>query len=279
MSTPWAEEHNELETLIHGKQSATFPGAPLGYVFPGDPGVPETVAPIDYHNFAPRLGLAYSPSASGGWARRVFGGPGKSSFRAGYGIFYTAYEDAGSFSQVGDAPFGLYYVNPEPDLFAAPYIDTATGHNEGQRFPVPAPPLNASPSNPDSSVNWAGLEPLVGEGWAHTNRTPYTESFMTSFQRQIASADVLTVSYVGTRGHRLLVAQEANPSNPALCLEVSQLSEIMPGTATCGPIWRDRHFLSNNWRHHRSPSNLWSRFHQQPPLNFGSQLKLQRLGG
>jgi hypothetical protein len=237
VSTPWREKRNELETLIYGKQSATFPGSPLGWVFPGDPGVPPTIAPIPYDDFAPRLGLAYSPSASGGLAGRLFGGPGKSSFRAGYGIFYSSYEDAGSFNGTGDSPFGFYYVSPVPDLFAAPFIDTATGHNEGQRFPSQLPPLNVSPSNPDKSINWPLLEPISSSSvWDHTNSTPYTESYMFSFQRQIASDNVLSVSYVGTQGHHLLVDQESNPSNPALCLKVSQLTEVMPGTATCGPM-------------------------------------------
>jgi hypothetical protein len=237
VSTPWMEKRNELETLIYGKQSATFPGSPPGWVFPGDPGVPPTIAPIPYDDFAPRLGVAYSPGASGGLAGRLFGGPGRSSFRAGYGIFYTAYEDAGSFNGVGDAPFGVFYVSPVPDLFAAPFIDTATGHNEGQRFPSQLPPLNVSPSNPDRTINWSLFEPISSSSvWDHTNSTPYTESYMLSFQRQIASDNVLSVSYVGTQGHHLLVDQESNPSNPALCLQVSQLSEVMPGTSTCGPM-------------------------------------------
>ncbi|HTV56765.1 MAG TPA: carboxypeptidase regulatory-like domain-containing protein [Terriglobia bacterium] len=237
VSTPWEEKRNELETLIYGKQSATFPGAPRGWVFPGDPGVPDTIAPIPYDNFAPRLGVAWSPGASGGLARRLFGGPGGSSFRAGYGIFYTSYEDAGSFNGNGDSPYGFYYVSPVPSLFAAPFIDVATGNNEGQRFPAALPPLNVSPSNPDTSVNWPQLEPISSSPvWEHTNRTPYTESYMFSFERQVASDNVLSVSYVGTQGHHLLVDQESNPSNPALCLEVSQLSEVVPGTSTCGPF-------------------------------------------
>jgi hypothetical protein len=42
-----------------------------------------------YHkNWAPRLGLAYSPKAEGGLSRFLFGGPGKTSIRAGAGMFY-----------------------------------------------------------------------------------------------------------------------------------------------------------------------------------------------
>jgi hypothetical protein len=237
VSTPWREKRNELETLIYGEQSTTFPGAPRSWVFPGDPGVPDTIAPIDYHNFAPRLGIAYSPGTRGGLAQRLFGGPGMSSFRAGYGIFYTAYEDSGSFSGVGDAPFGFYYFSPVPPFFASPFIDLATGNNRGQRFPAPLPPLDVSPSNPDTSIDWAQFEPISGSPiWNPTNRTPYTQSFMASFQRQLHGDAILNLSYVGTRGHRLIVGQESNPSSPALCLKVSQLADVMPGTAPCGPL-------------------------------------------
>jgi hypothetical protein len=47
---------------------------------------------------------------------------------------------------------------------------------------------------------------------------------------------VATVSYVGTRGYNMLVIQQANPGNPALCLSVSQESQVAPGSATCGPF-------------------------------------------
>ena len=62
IATPWWEEHNEIQTLVPGVQSLVFPGSPTGWVFPGDPGIPKTLAPIRYGNFAPRLGLAYSPN-------------------------------------------------------------------------------------------------------------------------------------------------------------------------------------------------------------------------
>jgi hypothetical protein len=46
---------------------------------------------------------------------------------------------------------------------------------------------------------------------------------------------LLSVSYVGAQGHRLLSSLQANPGNEALCLSVSQASQVMPGTPTCGP--------------------------------------------
>jgi len=81
-------------------------------VVPGDPGIPSTVAPTRYRNFGPRIGFAYSPKAQGGFWRKLLGGPGNSSIRAGYGIYYTAIEELTNALVIGDPPFGLYWVSP-----------------------------------------------------------------------------------------------------------------------------------------------------------------------
>jgi len=236
VSTPWYETHNELETMVYGVQSLAFPGAPTGWVIPTDPTVPHTVSPIRYNNFGPRIGLAYSPNAEGGISRRLFGGPGKSSFRASYGIFYTAFEDATSFNAVGDAPFGYFYVNPEESSFANPFLGLPDGSLHPQPFPAPVPPLNVSPSHPDNNIDWSALLPIGSSpGFDHTNRVPYAEHYMFSFERQITPDTLFSLSYVGTQAHHLLADQEANPGNPALCASLSQTSEVLAGTALCGP--------------------------------------------
>ena len=38
-----------------------YPNAIPGLVVPGDPGIPSTISPAQNHNFAPRIGLAWSP--------------------------------------------------------------------------------------------------------------------------------------------------------------------------------------------------------------------------
>jgi hypothetical protein len=232
VSTPWYEKHNQIETIVPGVQSVVFPGAPEGWVFPGDPGVPRTLGPIRYKNFGPRIGLAYSPDLQGGTLRKLFGSSGTTSIRAGFGIFYTAFEDATSFNEVGDAPFGYFYSSPKPTLFTNPFVDRDTGNSNGQRFPVPFPPQNTGPSHPDTSIDWSQFTPISSSpGFYHKNKVPYSEAYMLSLQRQLSANTVLSVSYVGTQGHRLLADLESNPGNPALCLSLQSQG--------CGPFAED----------------------------------------
>ncbi len=236
VSTSWWEAKNQLETMIPGEQSRVFPTAPTGWVFPGDPNVPSTLAPTHYNDFGPRIGLAYSPSAASGPLHWLLGDSGQSSIRAGYGLFYTAIEDLTDALEVGDPPYGLFYTSPNPPLFATPFVDRATGNSEAQRFPVVFPPANVSASNPDPNVNWSQFEPISSSpGYWYKNRLPYAEHYELSFERQLGGNSMLNLSYVGTQSHRLLVLVEANPSIPALCLSVSQPNQVAAGSATCGP--------------------------------------------
>jgi hypothetical protein len=227
--------NNEIATFKPGEQSLAFPTAPVGQVYPGDPGVPRNLAPDSYDGFAPRVGLAYSPSASSGILGKITGGPGKSSIRIGYGLFYTQIASVGL--QIGEsyAPFGLFYTSPVPPLFATPFIDRATGNSEGQRFPavLAKPPSRSHPQY----VDFSGLEPISSQPViAPNDQVPYTEDFSLSLQRQFGSNTLLTLTYSGAQGHHLIAGLEANPGNPSLCLSVSQPSEVMPGTPTCGPF-------------------------------------------
>ena len=59
-----------------------------------------------YHkkNFAPRMSLAYSPQASDGWLKWLTGGPGKSSIRAGWGMFYDLFGSTVAHQFIGNQP-------------------------------------------------------------------------------------------------------------------------------------------------------------------------------
>ena len=222
---PWYEKYNQIATFAPGRQSVVFPGAPAGILFPTDPGVPRTLAPAGNLDFAPRIGLAWSPDGS------------KTSVRASYGMFYTAIEALSIGISSANAPYGTTYTSPAPPLFATPFIAAGNGQNMGQYFPVQLAPLNATASHPDASLNWSQFEPISGmPNYAANNKIPYTEEYMLSVQRGFGNNTVLDLSYVGTQAHHLLVLEEANPGNPALCLELSNPANLAPGQTPCGPF-------------------------------------------
>ncbi|HXZ32099.1 MAG TPA: carboxypeptidase regulatory-like domain-containing protein [Terriglobales bacterium] len=233
---PWYEKYNQLAVFEPGRQSVVFPGAPAGILFPTDPGVPRTLASPGNLDFAPRVGLAYSPAPKSEFWNKILGAPGDSAIRAGFGMFYTAIEALSIAVLSANAPYGTTYTSPAPPLFATPFIAAATGQGS-QYFPVQLAPLNSSASHPDPNVNWSQYEPISGlPAYATANRIPYTEEYMLSLERKFGSNTLLTASYVGSQAHRLLVLVEANPGSPALCLSLSQPSEVAPSTPTCGPF-------------------------------------------
>jgi Carboxypeptidase regulatory-like domain len=244
---PWYEKYNQIATFAPGKQSVVFPGAPAGILYPTDPGVPRTLAPPGNLDFAPRIGLAYSPSASGdGLLAKILGGPGKTSVRASYGMFYTAIEALTIGVMSANAPYGTTYTSPAPPLFSTPFVTAASGQNLGQYFPVTLAPLNSSASHPDPNVNWAQFEPITGlPNYSTTNRIPYTEEYMLSLERGLGANTVLSLSYVGTQGHRLLVLEEANPGDPSLCLFLSNPADLAAGQTPCGPFGEDTSYVTS----------------------------------
>ncbi len=244
---PWYEKYNQIATFVPGRQSVVFPGAPAGILYPTDSGVPRTLAPPGNLDFAPRIGLAYSPSASGdGLLAKILGGPGRTSIRASYGMFYASIEALTIGVMSANAPYGTTYTSPAPPLFATPFVTAATGQNLGQYFPVTLAPLDTSASHPDPNVNWAQFEPITGlPNYPTTNRIPYTEEYMLSLQRGFGADTVLSVNYVGTQAHRLLALEEANPGSPSLCLFLSDPANLAPGQTPCGPFGEDSTYTTS----------------------------------
>ena len=141
------------------------------YDLPGIPKVSNSILrSVDPNNFGPRLGFAWSPTASD---RLVI--------RGGYGIFYQR----PSFIYLG------------LDLFAPPFYATFLSY--GQSFAHPFP--SALPEN-----QFPVIEPgiaLTGTIVDRNNRTPYFQQFNTSFEYQFERDTVLQLAYVGSRGVRL----------------------------------------------------------------------------
>jgi hypothetical protein len=105
--------------------------------------------------------------------------------------------------------------------------------------------LNASASNPGGNIDFSPFLPQAGMTTPYRGNTyPYSENYFFSVERQFGPGTLLSLSYVGSQAHHLLIVYSANPGNPALCLALSKPSGVAPGTPTCGPYSEDATYLS-----------------------------------
>src|ERR1700733_8479350 len=165
-----------------GEQSKVMPNAPAGLLFPGDPGVPPGIAAVDYHEFMPRVGLAWDPF-----------GNGKTTVRAAYGIFYDGYTNGvGGPLQaaVSALPWTEAYQMAGPGFNLANPYGSQLPPFASQQFVQPATILTVQ----------QGMLP------------PYSQNWNLSIQRVIAKDYLLDVRYVGNKGTHLPRFIEANPS-------------------------------------------------------------------
>ena len=221
---PYYERFNRKITYVLGSQSVVFPTAPQGLLFPGDPlpgggTVPRGIAATPLNNFAPRLGLAFSPSPRQGFLEHLFGREGTTSIRAGFGIYYSNMEAANTFFSDPAPPYLINYTSPLPPLFESPL----TSRTDGAATSLPIP---FSRPSPGQNVNFTPFLPLTAvPAMSIHNQTPYSEQYQLDIQRQLAKNTLATIGYIGSQGHHLPAIIPVNPGNPQLCLSA-------PG---CGP--------------------------------------------
>src|SRR5213593_4245967 len=97
---------------------------------------------------------------------------------------------------------------------------TTNTHRFPFTFPTPGSPANAT-------LDYSTYIPLsYSPGYDIHNRLPYAEHYDLSIERQLSKNTVLTLSYVGTQGHRLISQYDANPGNAALCLQLNALGAV-----------------------------------------------------
>jgi len=144
----------------------------------GKNGVPRAGYNSDGNNFAPRLGIAWTPDKPRRWV-----------LRTGYGIYYD---------QSALAPSeGLY--------FSPPYFNS-------QLF-IPSAQFPILLENPFPS-NYPGFIPNAAFTFQRDLRTPYMQQWNIGLQRQIGGSSVAELSYVGTKGTKLIDNRDINQAKP-----------------------------------------------------------------
>jgi hypothetical protein len=173
----------------------------------------------DYHNFGPRVGIAWSPGYADGLLGNVFGGPGKTSVRAGFGIVYDRVGQGllATFNRRG--AFGLSTLltsaNGQTTLANAPRItslDTIpTTDLTGDVLFSPAPPGAFPQTFPSGSEGGAYSSTF---GVDSSLKTPYSYTIDFSISRDLGHNFSIQASYVGRLSHRLLVQEDlAQPAD------------------------------------------------------------------
>jgi hypothetical protein len=154
---------------------------------------------LDYKNFAPNFGFAWTPNLKNGWLRRLTGEGGQTVVRGGYSIAYNR-NGLGDFSGVfGNNP-GIA-ITTNRDLTIGNLV-TNVGND---RLPVLlretgrlGPPAFASaPTYP-----FTGAITDSARIFDPNIKVPYSQSWSFGIQREITKNMAVEVRYVGTRNLR-----------------------------------------------------------------------------
>jgi hypothetical protein len=174
----------------------------------------------NYKNLAPRFAIAYSPHAASGFLHTLFGDAGKTSIRAGYGIYFDHFGEGvvNTFDRQGSwgltttisNPAGVNTVDTSPRFQGLHVLPPSPG--------VPLP--HGFPYTPSTDPNTYGL--AIAWGIDDNLRTPYSHVVDFSLTRDLGHNYVVEATYTGRFARHLL--QEIDLSQP--------LDLVDPGSKT-----------------------------------------------
>ena len=208
--TPSVDEYIARRLDLAASGRPTRDAGPIGFV-PSDSPEGGPLWSTHSTNFSPRLSIAYSPQARDGFLGKLFGGPGRTSIRAGAGLFYSLF-GMGMIQMLDRNAFGLsstvtnqsFTVVNSP-RFAGPESIPTAGI-------LPPPPGGPGTPNPQ------------GLGWSQVVDSsvlpPYSFNPTFSISRELGGGFMVEGRYVGRLSRRLLVndtatAQYVNFQDPS----------------------------------------------------------------
>jgi len=172
---PWFEKYNRYSNF---DIDASRGDPKLRLATSGGIAERSTVRP-DYNNFAPRAGFALRLD-------------NRTVVRSGYGIYYGGVDHIGDRFLHCSAPF--FFQSGFNTDSITPVIVLRTG------FPPGA-----------TSSNVTNLQTISQD---RTNRSPYSQQWNFTVQREIAADIALELGYAGTKGNRLLQRYDSNAPDP-----------------------------------------------------------------
>jgi hypothetical protein len=224
-----------------GQRSTSFPSAPVGLLYAGDPGVPRGGHPTVWGNVAPRLAAAWSLNP-------------KTSVRTAYGKFYDT---------------ARFFNFPKTLVFTPPYSLSRTT-NDVQFSDPYAGKVNPYPyhvpQTPEELAGYQFSRPVRVTSYPENFSSGYAQQWNVSVQRELIAQFVVTAAYVGTRADHLPTTRQINPSLlvPGATLTNRQQNRMYPefeSISSFDPIGKSRYHaleLTANKRFSRGYSVLAS---------------------
>jgi hypothetical protein len=191
---PYTLQAGHVNCWNPGQQSSVFVNAPLGVIYPGDPGCSGGGTSSKFPIIQPRVGFAYQLDDKGATA-----------VRGGYGLYSQQFQIQ-SFLGFSSFPWVRQYqlVNPFQS------IDNIWGSN-GQSDPFVDGFTNAS-YMPPHDVSYEQAESIglklgaIGKDF----RPAYVHQYSLSLQHAFTSADSVELAYVGTLGVNISQSYDVN---------------------------------------------------------------------
>ena len=206
--TPRIGDYIALRQELAEAGRPTREAGPIGYVA-ADSAEGKPLWDTSFTNFSPRLAVAFSPQARNGFLAKLFGGPGKTSIRAGAGLFYNNF-GMGMIQMLDRNAFGLSTSLTQTTFT----LDTAPRFSGFSDLPAAGlpPPPGGGPGTPPNSGAWSqGIDSSV--------QAPYSINPTIFVSRELGGGFIAEVGYVGRLGRKLLTndtaaAQYANFKDP-----------------------------------------------------------------
>ena len=214
-------------SFVPGEQSTAFPNAPVGLIFPGDPGMTPSLRQSNYGYVEPRISVAFQPRSLP-----------HTSIHAAFGLF-TGPVPYSSYNHTADvAPFSPTFAPNAPSNTPVCYTNgvinpggacqtdqgqTVTGyenfHNPwatpsfGTNGKSPFPPFASVGVKPPSNSTFptqTGGQIALGASFARNFKAGTTQSWNASVEQQFGALTAVRIAYVGSESYHQSYVADRN---------------------------------------------------------------------